>query len=84
STLDEGTRKSQPLPESTATHPKDSGGNIQTLDRDLTSTTSDEGKAKTTLCLKGSLGDKDSGGTYHSLSDEEEVLVIGEDMDADP
>ncbi|GJW12238.1 retrovirus-related pol polyprotein from transposon TNT 1-94 [Tanacetum coccineum] len=62
STLDEGTRKSQTLPESTATHPKDSRGNIQPLDRDLTSTTSGKGTAKTTLCLEGSLGDKDSGG----------------------
>ncbi|GJT12772.1 hypothetical protein Tco_0859814 [Tanacetum coccineum] len=62
STLDEGTRKSQTLFESTATHPKDSRGNIQSLDRDLTSTTSGKGTAKTTLCLEGSLGDKDSGG----------------------
>ncbi|GKA01001.1 hypothetical protein Tco_0673666 [Tanacetum coccineum] len=62
STLDEGTRKSQPLPEGTATHPKDSGGNIQPLDRDLTSMTSDEGTAKTTPRPEGSLGDKDSGG----------------------
>ncbi|GJT11245.1 retrovirus-related pol polyprotein from transposon TNT 1-94 [Tanacetum coccineum] len=61
STLDEGTHKSKPLPESTANHPKDSGGNIQPLDRDLTSTTSDEGTAKTTMCPKGSLGDKDLG-----------------------
>ncbi|GJZ52767.1 hypothetical protein Tco_0607652 [Tanacetum coccineum] len=62
STLDEGTRKSQPLPEGTATHPKDSRENIQPLDRDLTSTTSDEGTAKTTSRPEGSLGDKDSGG----------------------
>ncbi|GJU39319.1 retrovirus-related pol polyprotein from transposon TNT 1-94 [Tanacetum coccineum] len=48
STLDEVTRKSKPLPESTATPPKDPGGNIQPLDRDITSTTSDEGTAKTT------------------------------------
>ncbi|GKD48193.1 hypothetical protein Tco_1277169, partial [Tanacetum coccineum] len=62
STLDEGTHKSKPLPESNATHPKDSGGNKQPLDRDLTSMTSDEGTAKTTSLLEGSLGDKDSGG----------------------
>ncbi|GJY47255.1 retrovirus-related pol polyprotein from transposon TNT 1-94 [Tanacetum coccineum] len=49
STLDEGTRKPQPLPEGTATHPKDSGGNVQPLKRDLTFITSDEGTAKTTL-----------------------------------
>ncbi|GKC86999.1 hypothetical protein Tco_1147648, partial [Tanacetum coccineum] len=48
STLDDGTHKSQPLPEGKATPPKDSGGNIQPLDRDLTSTTSDEGTTKTT------------------------------------
>ncbi|GJW68779.1 hypothetical protein Tco_0123203 [Tanacetum coccineum] len=59
STLVEGTHKSQPLPESTATHPKDSGGNIQPLDSDLTSITSDEGMAKTTPRLEGSLRDKD-------------------------
>ncbi|GJU84621.1 hypothetical protein Tco_1292167 [Tanacetum coccineum] len=62
STLDEGTRKSQPLPEGIATHPKDSGGNIQPFDMDLTSTTSDEGTAKTTSRREGSLGDKDLGG----------------------
>nr|GEX09890.1 retrovirus-related Pol polyprotein from transposon TNT 1-94 [Tanacetum cinerariifolium] len=57
-----GTRKSEPLPESTATHPKDSRGNKQPLDRDITFTTSDEGTAKTTLRPDGSLGDKDSEG----------------------
>ncbi|GJW58551.1 hypothetical protein Tco_0105282 [Tanacetum coccineum] len=62
STLDEGTRKSQPLPESTATPPKDSGGNVQPFDKDLTSTTYDEGTAKTMPRPEGSLGDKDSGG----------------------
>ncbi|GJY76832.1 hypothetical protein Tco_0481948 [Tanacetum coccineum] len=59
STLDEGTRQSKPLPEGTATHPKDSGVNKQPLDRDITSTTSNEGTAKTTPLPKGSLGDKD-------------------------
>ncbi|GJS86042.1 hypothetical protein Tco_0752583 [Tanacetum coccineum] len=62
STLDEGTRKSKPLHEGTVTHPKDSGGNIQPLDRDLTSMTSEEGSAKTTPRPEGSLRDKDSGG----------------------
>ncbi|GKE29007.1 hypothetical protein Tco_1444391, partial [Tanacetum coccineum] len=62
STLDEGTRQSKPLPEGTATHLKDSGGNKQPLDRDITSTTSNKGTAKTTPHLEGSLGDKDSGG----------------------
>ncbi|GJZ59408.1 hypothetical protein Tco_0615224 [Tanacetum coccineum] len=34
STLDKGTRKSQPLPEGTTTDPKDSGGNIQSTNKD--------------------------------------------------
>ncbi|GKB19975.1 hypothetical protein Tco_0853898, partial [Tanacetum coccineum] len=62
SILDEGTRKSKPLLESTATHPKDLGGNKQPFNRDITSITFDEGMAKTMPCLEGSLGDKDSGG----------------------
>ncbi|GJZ61462.1 hypothetical protein Tco_0617599 [Tanacetum coccineum] len=57
-----GPCKSKPLPEGTATHPQDSGGNKQPLDRDTTSTTPNEGTAKTTSRPKGSLGDKDSGG----------------------
>ncbi|GJR55176.1 hypothetical protein Tco_1405697 [Tanacetum coccineum] len=65
STLNEGTHKSKPLPENTATPPKDSGGNIQPFDRDITSTTSDEGTTKTMPRPEGSLGDKDSGETYH-------------------
>ncbi|GJY01467.1 hypothetical protein Tco_0359619 [Tanacetum coccineum] len=60
-TPDEGTRKSQPLPEGPVTHPKDSGGNDQPLDRDLTFMTSDEGTAKTTSRPEGSRWDKDSG-----------------------
>ncbi|GJU85701.1 hypothetical protein Tco_1293247 [Tanacetum coccineum] len=62
STLDEGTRKSKPLPVSTATHPKDAGENKQPLDRDITFMTSDEGTAKTTPRLEWSIGDKDSRG----------------------
>ncbi|GJY49857.1 hypothetical protein Tco_0439813 [Tanacetum coccineum] len=62
STLDEGTRKSKPLLEGTATHPQDSGRNKQPLVRDITSTTPDEGTAKTTPHPEGSLGDKDSRG----------------------
>nr|GEZ19335.1 hypothetical protein [Tanacetum cinerariifolium] len=62
STLDEGTCKSKPLPKITATHPKDSGGNIQPLDKDSTSMTFDEGTTKTTSRPEGSLGDKDSRG----------------------
>nr|GEV10073.1 retrovirus-related Pol polyprotein from transposon TNT 1-94 [Tanacetum cinerariifolium] len=56
-----GTYKSKPLSESTATHPKDSEGNKQPLDRDIISMTSDEGTTKTMSRLEGSLGDKDSG-----------------------
>nr|GEU99530.1 putative ribonuclease H-like domain-containing protein [Tanacetum cinerariifolium] len=44
STLDEGTRKSKHLLESTATHPKDLGGNKQPFDRDITSMTPDKGR----------------------------------------
>nr|GEY75152.1 hypothetical protein [Tanacetum cinerariifolium] len=62
STLDEGTHKLKPLPEGTATHPKDSKGNKQPLDRDITFMTPDEGTVKTTSRSKGSLRDKDSGG----------------------
>nr|GEV15439.1 hypothetical protein [Tanacetum cinerariifolium] len=93
STLDEGTSKSQPLLESTTTHPKDLGGNKQPLNRDINSTTPDEGTTKTTPRLEGSLGDKDSEGNIpptdmepiHTLpkSDEEEVLAAGDDMDED-
>nr|GEV84619.1 reverse transcriptase domain-containing protein [Tanacetum cinerariifolium] len=43
----------------TTTHPKDSGGNKQPLDRDITFTTPYEGMAKTTLSPKGSHRDKD-------------------------
>ncbi|GJX43211.1 hypothetical protein Tco_0259887 [Tanacetum coccineum] len=46
----------------TTTHPQDSGVNKQPLDRDTTSTTPNEGSAKTTSRPKGSLGEKDSGG----------------------
>nr|GEV64300.1 hypothetical protein [Tanacetum cinerariifolium] len=57
-----GTHKSQPLPESTPTHPKDSRGNKQRFDKDITSTTPDEGTTKTTSRPNGSREDKDSGG----------------------
>nr|GEZ98125.1 hypothetical protein [Tanacetum cinerariifolium] len=67
STLNEGTRKSQPLLESTVTPPKDSEGNDQPLNRDLTFTTSNRGTAKTTSRLKGSRRDKDLGETNHLL-----------------
>nr|GEX20151.1 hypothetical protein [Tanacetum cinerariifolium] len=65
--LNEGTCKSQPLPESIVTPPKDSRGNDQPLNRDLIFMTSDEGMAKTTLHPKGSRGDKDSRGTNHLM-----------------
>nr|GEW71853.1 hypothetical protein [Tanacetum cinerariifolium] len=56
-----GTRKSKPLPEGTATHPQDSGGNKQPIVRDTTSTNPNEGMAKTMSRPEGSLGDKNSG-----------------------
>nr|GEW36919.1 hypothetical protein [Tanacetum cinerariifolium] len=62
STPDEGTRKSKPLLEGTATYPKDSGGNVQPLDRYLTFTSADEGMAKTMSRPEWSLGDKGSEG----------------------
>ncbi|GJT68516.1 retrovirus-related pol polyprotein from transposon TNT 1-94 [Tanacetum coccineum] len=61
-TKTKGTRKSQPLPESTTIDTKDSVGNKQPINTGLTSTASDEGKAKTTLRPERSLGDKDSRG----------------------
>ncbi|GJY43226.1 retrovirus-related pol polyprotein from transposon TNT 1-94 [Tanacetum coccineum] len=85
-TKTKGTRKSKPLPESTATHPKDSGGNKQPLDRDITSITSDKGMAKTTAHLEGSLGDKDSGGNIPSADMEQVhppvVDLLGTDVRA--
>ncbi|GKB95052.1 hypothetical protein Tco_0981189, partial [Tanacetum coccineum] len=96
STLDEGTRKSQTLFESTATHPKDSRGNIQSLDRDLTSTTSGKGTAKTTLCLEGAGAKVLVGQTHLSLdldvrafllSDDEskeDILRAGDEIDEEP
>ncbi|GKD52262.1 hypothetical protein Tco_1281238, partial [Tanacetum coccineum] len=109
STPDEGTRQSKPLPESTPTHPKESGGNKHPFDRDITSTTPDEGTAKTMSRPEGSLRDKDSGGNIppadmepihtpvadpsrtgakyqdelEKESNEEEVLVAGDDIDED-
>ncbi|GJT76471.1 hypothetical protein Tco_1043196 [Tanacetum coccineum] len=62
STLDEGTRKLQPLLKGTTIDPKDLGGNDQPTDKGLPSTASNEGMAKTTLCPEGPLRDKDSRG----------------------
>nr|GFB44369.1 hypothetical protein [Tanacetum cinerariifolium] len=42
--LDEGTHKSQPLPEGTTTDPKDSGGNVQPAYKGLPLTVSNEDK----------------------------------------
>ncbi|GJW80237.1 hypothetical protein Tco_0144212 [Tanacetum coccineum] len=75
STLDEGTRKSTPLPESTVTHPKVSGGNKRPLVRDIPFTTPDEGTAKTTSRLEGSLGYKDSRGNI-SPADMEPIHTL--------
>ncbi|GJZ65045.1 hypothetical protein Tco_0621741 [Tanacetum coccineum] len=68
SILNEGTRPSKPLLEGTATYPKELGGNKQPLDRDITSTISNEGTTKTTPRPEGSLGDKDSGGNIPSAN----------------
>nr|GEW97379.1 retrovirus-related Pol polyprotein from transposon TNT 1-94 [Tanacetum cinerariifolium] len=72
STLDEGTRKSQHLPESTTINPKDSVGNKQPIDIGPPSMNSDEGTTKTMPRPKGSLGDKNSGGNI-SLADMEPI-----------
>nr|GEU92875.1 retrovirus-related Pol polyprotein from transposon TNT 1-94 [Tanacetum cinerariifolium] len=58
SILHEGSCNSQPLPESTVKPPKDSGGNNQPLDRDLTFMTYNEGMTKTPLRPKGDQNDK--------------------------
>nr|GEW57744.1 retrovirus-related Pol polyprotein from transposon TNT 1-94 [Tanacetum cinerariifolium] len=78
STLDEGTRKSQPLLESTATHLKDSEGKKQPFDRDITFMTLDKGIAKTTLRPEGSREDKDL------RESKEDILGAGEEMDDNP
>nr|GEV69179.1 reverse transcriptase domain-containing protein [Tanacetum cinerariifolium] len=76
STLDEGTRKSQPFLESTANHPKDSGVNKQPLDRDITFMTPDEGTDKTTSRPEGLHEDKDSEETNHPLIWNHKTLLI--------
>nr|GEX90126.1 hypothetical protein [Tanacetum cinerariifolium] len=67
-----GTRKSQPLPESTVTPLKDSEGNDQPLDKDLTFMTSDKVRLKPRRVLK----DEDQ-------ESDEKVLANGDDMDED-
>ncbi|GKE31892.1 hypothetical protein Tco_1451214 [Tanacetum coccineum] len=79
SILNERTRKSKPLPKSTLTHPKDSQGNVQPLDRDLTIMTFDEGMTKTTPHPEGSLGDKDLGGNI-SPADNEPIHTTDADL----
>ncbi|GKC48175.1 hypothetical protein Tco_1065897 [Tanacetum coccineum] len=60
SSLDEGTRKSQLLPEGKTTDPKDSRGNVQPVDKGLPSTVSDKGTGKTKPLPEGPHEDKDS------------------------
>nr|GEW30357.1 hypothetical protein [Tanacetum cinerariifolium] len=97
STLNEGTHNLQHLLESTATHLKDSEGNIQPLNRDLTSMTFDEGTAKTTPRPKGPIGDKDLEGNKpladmelihpilaDPLESKEDILGGGKEMDEEP
>ncbi|GJU38132.1 hypothetical protein Tco_1186486 [Tanacetum coccineum] len=74
STLDEGTCKSQPLPESSATPPKDLGGNVQPLDIDLTSMTFSKGTAKTTPHVRAFLLSNDE-----AQESEEDILGAGEE-----
>ncbi|GJY11413.1 hypothetical protein Tco_0379598 [Tanacetum coccineum] len=65
--LDEGTQKSQPLPEGTTTDPKDSRRNVQPTDKGLPSTVSNEGTVKTTSLPEEPLGDKGSEGSKRSV-----------------
>nr|GEU33160.1 retrovirus-related Pol polyprotein from transposon TNT 1-94 [Tanacetum cinerariifolium] len=83
STLDEGTHKSKPLPEGNATQPKDSRGNTQPLDRDITFTNPDEGMAKTTSHAEGSHGDKDSREINHPLiwNHKTSLMLISQGLD---
>ncbi|GKA56758.1 hypothetical protein Tco_0755830 [Tanacetum coccineum] len=60
--LDEGTRKSQLLPEGKKYNPKDSMGNKQPIDTGLPSTIFYEGTVTTMSLPKGPHGDKDSEG----------------------
>ncbi|GKC13369.1 hypothetical protein Tco_1010151 [Tanacetum coccineum] len=60
SSLGEGTRKSQLLPKGKTTDPKDSGGNVQPIDKRLPSTVSDEGTGRTKPLPEGPHEDKDS------------------------
>ncbi|GJV41948.1 retrovirus-related pol polyprotein from transposon TNT 1-94 [Tanacetum coccineum] len=93
STLDEGTRKSKHLPKSTATPPKDSWGNIQPLDKDITSMTSDKGTVKTMRCPEGTGAKYQVDQTQSTrlraflVSDEEseeDILGAGEEIDEEP
>ncbi|GKG57685.1 hypothetical protein Tco_0587283, partial [Tanacetum coccineum] len=54
-------KSKKPPTETKVTPPKPTGGTVQSHSRDLPSTTSDKGTAKTTPRPEGSLGDKDSG-----------------------
>ncbi|GKA41341.1 retrovirus-related pol polyprotein from transposon TNT 1-94 [Tanacetum coccineum] len=79
STLDEGARKSQPLPECTTTDPKDSGGKIQPADKGLPSMVSDEGVAKTTPFPKGARMDLFGPTFVSSLMNKKYCLVVTDD-----
>nr|GFD44406.1 hypothetical protein [Tanacetum cinerariifolium] len=57
------------------THPKDLAGNIQPFEKDLTSTDSDQGTAKTRPRPEGPLRDKDSG-RNKPLADMEPIYLI--------
>ncbi|GKG00797.1 hypothetical protein Tco_0302487 [Tanacetum coccineum] len=87
------------MPEGTITDPKDSGGNDQPADRDLTFTASDEGASKTMSFLEGPRGDKDLEGLKPPAdmepqtnpvadpsgtdANDDDVFEAGEDMEED-
>ncbi|GKA11617.1 hypothetical protein Tco_0691163 [Tanacetum coccineum] len=87
STLDEGTRKPKLLLEGTNTDPKDSGGNVQPVDKGFPSMVSDEGAAKTTPLPKGPHRDKDLEGLkppiYMELHTNLVAGLLGTDLDTE-
>ncbi|GKF63576.1 hypothetical protein Tco_0187024, partial [Tanacetum coccineum] len=76
--LDEGIRKSQPLPEGTTTDPKDSGGNVQSTDKGLSSTDSDEGTVDETQStrLRYRSLTKNKGKTFSEVESDSKTLQL--------
>ncbi|GKF35303.1 hypothetical protein Tco_0108503, partial [Tanacetum coccineum] len=83
STLDEGTRKSQLLPEGNKSDPKDLVGNIQPIDTGLPFTVSNKGAAKTTSLPKGPRGDKDSEGLKPPIDMEPQINHVADPSGTD-